>query len=164
MFQVCNVDIVHMEPSNGKHYLVMLRCNLSGWIEGRALANADAKSVAKFLWEELFCRHGCPGRIIMDGGPENKDVVALLLQVYNVKRIIISAYNAQANGAIEVGHRPIKDSLAKMKHAGMGPWIQNLHAVLWADRVTVKGPTGISPFKMLHGNIAVLPIDLEHPT
>ena len=57
----------------------------------------------------------------MNGGPENKDIVAMLLSLYNVKRVIISAYNAKANGLIEVGHRPIKDSLAKMKHAGIGP-------------------------------------------
>ena len=31
-----------------------------------------AQNVAKFLYEEIICRHGCPGKIVVDGGSENK--------------------------------------------------------------------------------------------
>ena len=57
----------------------------------------------------------------MNGGPENKDIIAILLSLYNVKRVIISVYNAKANGLIKIDYRPIKDSLTKIKHAGIDP-------------------------------------------
>ena len=42
------------------------RDDLSGWVEGRALANVSSKNVSKFIYEEIICRHGCPKRIVMD--------------------------------------------------------------------------------------------------
>jgi hypothetical protein len=164
-FEAVSIDVVHMEPSHGKHYGVFARCQFYGWLEGRGLRDATATAIANFIWEDIICRHGCPRRIIMDGGPENKNaIVDELLKRYNIKKIEISAYHPQANGLIEVGHKPIKNCLAKLKHAGKGTWMNNLSAVIWADRVTIRGPTGMSPFEMLTGNIPLLPIDLEFPT
>ena len=164
LFEVVGLDCVHMKPAQGKGILVMARDSLSGWPEGRALVAANARSVAKFIWEDIICRHGCPGRIIMDGGPENKEVAEELLNRYRIRKIEISAYHPQANGMVETGHRPIKESLYKMDAAGRGDWVNNLATVLWADRTTIKGPTGMTPHQMITGEVAVLPIDLEFPT
>lgn len=41
---------------------------------------------------------------------------------------------------------------------------QILHAVLLADRTTVRGPTGRTPFYLNYGREAVLPIEMEIPT
>jgi hypothetical protein len=41
--------------NQGKNYLVTARCNLSRWLEARALAKADFDLVAKFLFEEVVC-------------------------------------------------------------------------------------------------------------
>jgi hypothetical protein len=57
---------------SGKKYIVFARCDFSGWIEGRPLEKANSQSVAKFFYEDVICRHGCPQQIVMDGGAENK--------------------------------------------------------------------------------------------
>ena len=61
---------------------------------------------------------------------------------------------------IERGHQQIKDALAKMT----GPWVDNLPAVLLADRSTVRKSTGYTPFYLNHGAEAILPIELDIPT
>ena len=121
-------------------------------------------SVARFLWEDVICRHGCFGRLIVDGGPENKDLVEELTVRYGIKRVQVSSYHPQANGMIERGHRPIVDALSKMTDGGLGNWVENLPAVLWADRSTVKSTTGLSPYYVTCGSEPVLPIELEVPT
>jgi Integrase zinc binding domain/RNase H-like domain found in reverse transcriptase/Reverse transcriptase (RNA-dependent DNA polymerase)/Chromo (CHRromatin Organisation MOdifier) domain len=164
MFETCGLDVVHMPRRSGKRYLVCLRDNFSGWLEVRALVDANAKAMARFIWQEVITRHGCPRRIYVDGGPENKREVVTLLARYGIHRIEITAYNSQAAGAIEVGHKVIKDALAKLEAAGRGPWTENLHAVVLADRITTRQSTGMSPFEMLYSTQAVTPIDRDFPS
>ena len=78
--------------------------------------------------------------------------------------VVILAYNSKANGMIERGHRPIKAALAKLTNGGKGSWLESLHAVLLADRCTTKATTGLTPFYMMYGQEAVLPIELSIPT
>jgi hypothetical protein len=51
---------VHMPNSGGYKYIVFARDDLSGWVEGRALTAANSKNIAKFLYEDVIARHGCP--------------------------------------------------------------------------------------------------------
>ena len=99
------IDVVHMPMCRGKSYVVVARDDFSGWVEARALGNATSAHVAKFIWEDVICRHGCFGRLIVDGGPENKDLVIELTKRYGIKRIVVSVYYAPANGMIERGHQ-----------------------------------------------------------
>jgi len=61
-----------MPPCKGKNYFVVARDDLSGWVEARALSSADLAAIADFLWEDVVCRYGCFGRLVVNGGPENK--------------------------------------------------------------------------------------------
>ena len=164
LFARVAVDVVYMPSDAGFTHLVVGRCDLSGWVEARPLRGATSEQVAKFLWEDFVCRHGCFGKLIVDGGPENKGYVQVLAEKYNIKRVLTSAYHPQANGMVERGHRPIVDALAKMGENKSLRWVSNLAAVLWADRSTVKTSTAITPYRMLFGQDPVLPIELKFPT
>jgi hypothetical protein len=146
------------------NYLVVARDDLSGWVEARALHAAKAAAVARFLWEDVICRHGCFGKLVVDGGPENKKWGDVLASRYNIHKVVTSAYHPQANGMIERGHTAIVDALSKMTNGGLKNWVTNLHSVLWADRTTIRRTTGLTPFRLNYGNEAVLPIELEIPT
>ena len=166
LWEKIGVDIVHMQ-ARGKgrfKYLIVARDDLSGWVEAKALVRGTSEAVAKFLWEDVVCRHGCFGKMVIDGGPENKDLVKAFAERYGIKRVQISAYHPQANGMVERGHKPIVDALAKMTSGGEGNWVDYLHAVLWADRCTVRQSTGYSPFFLICGRDPVLPIELDIPT
>ena len=135
-----------MPPCQGKNYLVVAREDLSGWVEARALGSANSASVAKFLWEDVICRHGCFGRLVIDGGPENKGYVTAFAEKYGIERVQVSAYHPAANGMVERGHKPIVDALAELTDGGLGNWVRNLPSVLFADRTSVHQPTRRTPF------------------
>jgi len=65
---------------------------------------------------------------------------------------------------IERGHKPIVDALAKMTDGGLGNWVGNLSLVLFADRTLVHQPTRKTPFWVVYGRKAVLPIELKFRT
>ena len=161
MWDKVGVDVVHMPPSEGKHYLVLARDDFSGWVEGRALRTNTAEAVAKFIHEDILCRHGCIGRLVMDGGPENKGLVKVLAEKYKIKRIVVSAYHPQANGMVERGHTAVVDALSKMSHGGNTSWTKNFPSVLWADRTTVRALTGLAPYRVIYGCDAILLIELD---
>ena len=164
MWQKVAVDVVHMPQKDNMNYLVVARDDFSGWPEARALHAATTAAVARFVYEDIICRHGCFQRLVLDGGPENKNLVEELARRYRIKRVVTSPYHPQANGMVERGHQPIVDGLAKMTEGGFSNWVRNLHAVLWADRTTVRMSTGASPYRLNHGSDAVLPVELANPT
>ena len=133
-------------------------------MEAQPVKRLTAERVADFLWKDFICRHGCFGRLVIDGGAENKGVVKALLDKYGIKRVLTSAYHPQANGMVERGHRPIVDALAKMGEGRGEDWVTHLPAVLWADRSTTKSTTNSTPYHMVCGQDPVLPIELEFPT
>lgn len=148
----------------GKNYLVLARDDQSGYPKGRALAKADSKSIAAFLYEDIICRHGIFGRMVVDGGPENKGIVLELSRALELKRVQISAYNAQAAGRIEGGHEPIGNALSIETDGGITKWVPRLPGVLLADRATVNQSAGRTPFWMEHGYEPTLPLELRSPT
>jgi hypothetical protein len=97
----------------GYKFAVFARDDLGGWAEGRLLMDNDSESVAKFLFEDVICRHECPKKIVMDRGSENQGVAQALLEGYRIKKVDITAYHHQANGLVERGHDAIVNALAK---------------------------------------------------
>ena len=108
------IDVIYMLIYRGKSYIVVARDDFSGWVEVKVLSNVTSAHVAKFLWEDVICRYGYFGYLIVDGGPENKDLIIEMTTRYGIKRIVILAYHAPANGMIERDYQQIKDALAKM--------------------------------------------------
>jgi hypothetical protein len=114
---------------DGKHFLIIIRDNFSNWVKTRVLRVIISKIIVKFLWEDVVCKYGIFKRFIIDGGPENKNLIVQFVTDYSIKRIVISPYNAKANGMIERGHKSIINALAKITKGGIGKWVRNLYAV-----------------------------------
>lgn len=154
------VDVTYMPKDHGRSYLIVAREYLSGWAEARAVRSATSEVVARFIFEEICCRWGVPLKLSVDGGPENKSVVAALAELFGIHRVQASAYNSRGQGLIERGHQGFIHGLAKMA----GSWVENLPAILWAERVTLRRPIGYSPAQLILGQNPVLPIELVVPT
>ena len=164
LFHSLGIDVVKLPDCKGFNSLVVARDDFSGWVEARPLHNPTSKKVAKFIWEEIVYRHGLFRHLKVDGGAEFKGAVIQELNKLGINRIVISAYNSKGNGMIERGHQPIIQALIALTMGGKKPWVDLLPYVLFADRVTVHGPTGFTPFYMVYGREAVLPVETQFPT
>ena len=162
VWEKIGLDVVYLPEVNGYGFIVFARDDLSGWVEGRAIKQANSLQVSRFIYEDVICRHGCPWKIVLDGGSENMDLTKDLLERYRIKRMDISAYHPQSNGLVERGHAPVINSIAKMcKERKTEDWTQFLSLALWADRISVRESTGYSAFELIYGRECLLPIQFE---
>ena len=165
LFHRLAIDCIAFPICRDKNKLVVARCDFSGWPEAVAMKNPTAEKVAKWVFEDIICRHGLVGELKVDGGAEFKgEELVEMLKKYEIKRLVISPYNAKGNGGIERGHQAFISALLTLTDGGKRPWIDLLPWVLFAERTTIHGPTGHTPFYMVYGREAVLPIETKYPT
>ena len=77
------------------------------------MKKASADAMAKFFWEEIFCRYGAVGQVTTDNGPEVQAAFTQLMDRYHIPHIQISAYNSKANEVVEQGHFTIQEAMMK---------------------------------------------------
>ena len=162
LWEKVGIDIVYMPWDDEIGFIVFARDDLSGWVEARAIDRANSKNVAKFIYEDVICRHGCPLRIVLDGGRENLDLTKDLLERYRIQRTVVSAYHPQANGLVERGHDSIVNSLAKYCKGGKrSDWVKYLPLAFWADWISVHQSTGYSAFELLYERECLLLVEIS---
>ncbi|KAK4693986.1 hypothetical protein P7C70_g8824, partial [Phenoliferia sp. Uapishka_3] len=161
-FRKFNMDVTHIKEGT-KPYLLTARGDLTGWVEGRALAKITFLEVTRFISKVLIPRFGWFYQATLDGGTEFKGEVIKALCEFGIRRIVIAAYHPEANGMEERGHQPLVDCLIKISDTPKS-WARHLPMVLFADHISMRRTKGMTPFAMLYGTEAVLPIDRNEDT
>jgi hypothetical protein len=159
------IDVMVMpDPSHGYRYIVAARDDLSRAAEGRALRQANSKALARFFWEEIYCRYGAPAQVTTDNGPEVKGAFARLMDRYGLPHVAISPYNSKANGVVERGHFDIREAIVKSCQGRIAEWSTHVPFAFFADKITTNRSTGATPYYLLFGTEPLLPFDLLEAT
>ncbi|KAK4699351.1 hypothetical protein P7C70_g6909, partial [Phenoliferia sp. Uapishka_3] len=161
-FRKFNFDVTHIKEGS-KPYLLTCREDLTGWVEGRALNKITSAEVSKFIKDVLIPRFGWFYQATLDGGAEFKGEVITALKEAGIKRIIIAPNHPEANGQEERGHQELVNCLVKITDSPKA-WAKHLPMVLFADRISMRRTTGMTPFAMVYGTEAVLPVDQNEET
>jgi len=155
---------MHLYKSGGYKYIVQACCSLTQWPEYQILQKENGKSIAQFLFNLILCRWGTIVEITMDNGPPFLAALDYLQTKYNIRHIRVSGYNSQSHSAIEVAHRPVWEALIKSRDGDIRGWHKRAPYVFWAERISIKKATGLSPFYMAHGIKPLLPFDITMVT
>jgi len=107
LFKKFAVNVIKMSLSQNKHYLVIAWDDFSEWVEEWALTHATSTTISRFLWENIIIRHDVFNKLICDKESENKMWVKMLMKLYEIGQIIISAYNSEANDMMKCEHKPL---------------------------------------------------------
>ena len=164
IFTKIYMDVMKVPNAGKLSWIVAARDDLSGATECKAISHNDATHLASFFWEQVICRYGTIGEVVTDNGSSMENTFAVLMEKYGIPQIRISAYNSQANGVVERGHYTICKALVKACEGDLSKWPRLLSHAVFADRITTRKATGLSPFYLLHGIHPVLPFDLFEST
>ena len=83
-----------------------------------------------------------------------------MLQRYGVQHHRSSTYRLQTNGAVEAANKNIKRILRKMVETSRD-WSEKLPFALWAYCTSFRTSTGATPYSLVYGMEAVLPVEIE---
>jgi transposase InsO family protein len=75
-----------------------------------------------------------------------------------------SPYYPQVNGQVEAVNKSLKTILQRTINSAKSNWHLMLYSTLWAYRTSVKTATSFSPFQLVYGLEAVLPIECQIPS
>jgi hypothetical protein len=165
LFEKFVCDTMMMSPaSNGCKYVVQGRDVLSSWLEGRALKEETARTIAQWLFEEIIMRWGCIREILTDNSPVFTAAVKWLEKKYGIKGIKITPYNSRANGKAEQTHWEVRQALHKATGGDLSKWFWFYPMVKWADRITIRKGLGCSPFFATTGAHPIIPLDIIEAT
>ena len=90
--------------------------------------------------------------------------IATLTVKYEIKHRKTTPYHPRANGQTEKTNGILCKILTKTISGAGTDWDTKLFAALWAYRTAYKVTTNATPFQVVYGQEAILPIELEVPS
>jgi hypothetical protein len=72
-----------------------------------------------------------------------------------------SPYYAQANGQVESSNKTLTNLIKKKIYNNPKYWHKILSEALWAHRISKHCATKVSPFELVYGQEAVLPVEIS---
>ena len=160
-FERIGIDFVGPleKTEKGNRYILVVTDYLTKWPEAKAMKEATAENVVQFIYKRIICQHGCPKIILSDRGTHFRNkLVDGLCEKFEIKHKLSSPYHPQTNGLVERFNRTLCESLAKVSKKE-NEWDIHIGSVLFAYRTTKHSTTKMTPFFMVYGREAILPID-----
>ena len=160
-FERIGIDFMGPLPRSrkGNKYILVITDYLTKWTEAKAMREATAEKVVKYLYRDIICRHGCPKIILSDRGSHfNNKMMEGLCGKFEIKHHMSSPYHPQTNGLTERFNRTLSEALAKILEEE-NQWDEYIEPVLFAYRTNKHSTTRQTPFYMMYGREAILPTD-----
>ena len=116
-------------------------------------------------WKSLLAsRHGAPQSLLTDQGKNfESKLIAELCDLLQIDKRHTTAYHPQCDGQVERFNRTLTTMLSMYVEKNQKDWDRWLPQVLLAYRSSVHESTGATPFALLYGREARLPVDLCFP-
>jgi hypothetical protein len=134
------------------------------WVEAAPVTTQDSIAAINFIKFIVFC-FGVPHNIITDNGTNftSKEFkgyrkgMGIKLKFASIAHPKTNGQVEKANGLICNGiKKRLLAPLEKAKHA----WVDELPSVLWSLRTTPNAATQETPFFLVHGAEAMLPVEI----
>jgi ribonuclease HI/transposase InsO family protein len=167
-FAAWGTDIVGpIDPpsSCGHRFILAATDYFTRWAEAIPLKEVKADNVVRFMEVNIIYRFGVPNRIISDNGTAFKShKVTKFAEKYHIDWRYSSIYNPRANGLAEAFNKTLCKILKKTVAKNKRDWHDRIPQALWAYRTTFRTPTQMTPYSLVFGGEAVLPLEVEIPS
>eukprot|EP00731_Ephydatia_muelleri_P009833 Em0005g419a len=125
----------------------------------------EAVTVAQKLVDEIFCRFSVPEQLHSDQGRQFESaVIKEICNLLHIEKTRTTAYHPQSDGLVERFNRTLLSMLTTCGRSHPFEWEDHIRKVCFAYNTSVQATTGYSPFFLMFGRQARLPIDLMYGT
>ena len=144
--------------------MVMQNC-FSKYVIAFVVKDQTACTATETLRNGYFGLFGAPAYLVSDQGKAfTGHLITNLCELYGVQKLRTSPYHAQTNGQVERMNQTIICMIGKLEQDKKAHWSEHLPEMLSAYNGTRSAVTGYSPYFLLFGRKARMPVDYLFPT
>ena len=158
--QIVCVDIMGPLPETekGNKYVLVAADCFTKWVEVYGIPNQEAVTVAVKLVDEMFCRFSPPKQVHSDQGRQfESELLKQICNLLQIKKTHTTPYRPQGF------NRTLQDMLAIAVGKHPADWEVYIRMLCFAYNTSVHSSTGYTPFFLMFGRQATIPIDLMFP-
>ena len=139
--------------------------HFSKYVIAYVVKDQTARTAAETLRNGYFGLFGTPAYLVSDQGKAfTGHLITNLCELYGVQKLRTSPYHAQTNGQVERMNQTIIRMIGKLEQDKKAHWSEHLPEMLSAYNGTCSTVTGYSPYFLLFGRKARMPVDYLFPT
>ena len=159
------MDILGPFPESpaGNSYILVVTDYFTRWAEAYAIPNQEAITVAKRLTDEFFFRFSPPEQLHSDQGRNFESaVITEVCRLLGIVKTRTTPYHPQSDGLVERLNRTLLSMLATAALERPFEWEDHLRHLCMAYNSSVQATTGYTPFYLMFGRQARMPIDVVY--
>ena len=139
--------------------------HFSKYIVAYVVKDQTAHTATKTLRNGYFGLFGAPAYLISDQGKAyTSHLITNLCELYGMQKLRTSPYHAQTNGQVERMNQTIIHMISKLEQDKKAHWSEHLPEMLSSYNSMCSAVTGYSPYFLLFGRKARMPVDYLFPT
>ncbi|KAG9458886.1 hypothetical protein H6P81_003394 [Aristolochia fimbriata] len=156
---------INPKSSANHQYILAATDYFSKWAEAAAYKEIKAATVVDFIRTQIVYRYGVPRYIMTDNGtPFRNKTMDNFCEKFGIRQRTSTTYNPAANGLAEAFNKTLCKILKKTVAGNKKDWHERLGEALWAYRITFRTPTESTPYSLVYGVEAVLPLEIQIPS
>ena len=145
--------------------VMVMQDHFSKYIIAYIVKDQTARTATETQRNGYFRLFGAPAYLISDQGKAFMGhLITNLCELYGVQKLRTLPYHVQTNGQVEWMNQTIIRMIGKLEQDKKAHWSEHLPEMLSAYNGTRSAVTGYSPYFLLFGRKARMPVDYLFPT
>ena len=148
---------------SGNKYIIVFSDYRTKWPEAAALPSTEAPLIARQFFNLIIARHGAPHTILSDRGQNFlSKLMTEIYKIMNTRKVNTTSYRPQTDGLVERFNGVLTQAMTMYCSANQTDWDLFLDGILFGYRTSTSTATDETPFFLLYGRHARLPMDVRH--
>ena len=142
-------------------HILVIPDHFTQYAQAIVTSSQTAKCIAQNLWDKFFVHYGVLEKFLTDQGHNfESDLLKVLCEIAQVKKIRTSGYHPQTNGQCECYNATLINMMGTLPEKPKSTWREQVPTLVHAYNCTRNNVTGFSSYYLMFGRKPHLTIDI----